>query len=139
MFDLSPHARATHRAAPYVGRAWAPTFNCWHLTQAVEREVFARALPDLAVASDDDQAAALRAITAVWRPVAGAITQALDGDILTMVGADGTHVGVMIDGKVLHNVGGVRDGVVWGSVRLDALPMLGVLRYGHLQLWRPAP
>ena len=133
MIDLSPNATATHWAAPWVGRPWSETFNCWHLVQEVQRVVFGRSLADLPIGAEEDQTAALLNITTRW---SRAEWPALDGDILTMLGPDGQHVGVVAANKVLHNVGGRRDGYLWGSVRLDRVGELGRMGYGHLKLWR---
>jgi hypothetical protein len=133
--NLTPHATAEHWAADYIGRVWSKSFNCWHLVQEVQREVFCRSMPDLPIGSAEDQRATLVAITKGWQPSQG---PKAEGDLLTMVCDLGPHVGVMIDGeRVLHNVGGVDEKKgVWGSVRVDAVRDLGGLKYGHFKLWR---
>lgn len=134
--NLTPHATADHWTAGYVGRAWSESFNCWNLVQAVEREVFGRTLVDLPIGTAADQTDALQQITAQFRRVEG---KPMDGDIVTMIGAEGLHVGVVVQGVVLHNVGGKReDGREWGSVRPDTFAGLGRLGYGHVKLWRAA-
>ena len=143
MIDLSPHASATHWTARYVGLSWSSAFNCWHLVQAVEREVFGRPLASLPVGAAEDQTAALLAITTGWERVPGDAAEAgRDGDVLTMIGNDGPHVGVVAgvaaSARVLHNVGSVTNGRETGSVRLDRIDELGRLGFGHLKLWRAA-
>jgi hypothetical protein len=148
--NLTPHATAGHWAADYIGRVWKPPvidketgaviergFNCWHMTQDVQLEVFDRDLPDLPIGSPEDQTAKLIEITKGWRRMPAG-TPPVEGDLLTMVCDLGPHVGVMIDGeRVLHNVGGVDEKKgVWGSVRVDAVRDLGNLKYGHFKLWR---
>jgi hypothetical protein len=133
--NLTPHATAEHWAADYVGRVWSQSFNCWHLVQEVQANVFHRSMHDLPIGTPESQLAALQRITKDWRQVSGAMRE---GDLLTMVCDLGPHVGVMIDGeRVLHNVGGVDEKKgVWGSVRVDAVRDLGRLQYGHFKLWR---
>lgn len=152
MIDLTPHAQVTHWSGPYVGRAWLPTFNCWHLVLAVLREVFGHELPGLAIGAEPtpENWQALRTLMdgSLLRSVAGdAIAQAQDGDILLMVGPEGTHVGVVTGKSLLHNLGGLVDVKVkgqvvdrkpQGSVRIDPLADLGRLGYGHFSLWRAA-
>jgi hypothetical protein len=133
--NLTPHATAEHWAADYVGRVWSPAFNCWHLVQEVQANVFHRSMHDLPIGTPESQLAALQRITKDWKHVTGPMRE---GDLLTMVCDIGPHVGVMIDHeRVLHNVGGVDEKKgVWGSVRVDAVRDLGNLKYGHFKLWR---
>jgi hypothetical protein len=134
MLDLTPNAQPTHGAARFVGMPWAEAWNCWHLVQAVQAQVFGRKLPLIPVGADADQTAALLAVTAGWSRAA---EPARDGDVITMLGAEGLHVGVIVEGSVLHNVGGRReDGTLWGGVRCDSIEGLARLGYGHLKLWR---
>jgi cell wall-associated NlpC family hydrolase len=134
MMDLSQHATARHRAARYVGMPWSKEFDCWALVQAVQADLYGRALPDVPVGSGQDQTAALLLATQGWSRVD---MPAADGDVLTVFGKDGLHVGVIVDGRLLHNMGGVRaDGSAYGSVRVDALDALGGLGFGHPKLWR---
>lgn len=130
MIDLTPNARASHWAAGYVGRAWSEEFNCWELVRDVQRTQFNQELPPLAVLSPG--AHALLAAVDGWRRA----TDYQTGDVLTMIGPEGPHVGVIVDGQVLHNVGGVVDGKCTGSVRIDRIESLGLLGYGHLKVWR---
>jgi hypothetical protein len=133
--NLSPRATAVHPAARFVGMAWKKaTFNCWHMVQAVELEVFGKVLPDIPIDSTDDKTAAILAATAGWHRVEGPPT---NGDILTMIGPQGPHVGVWINGRVLHNLGYQDEhGVDHGSVGASDLRELGLLNYGHVKLWR---
>lgn len=134
MMNLSPHASAAHPAARYVGRPWAEDFNCWHMVQAVQKELFGRTMPNIPIGADQNQIAALLAVTAGWSRVPG---PAVEGDILTMIGPRGTHVGTLADGRVLHNLGGKNDdGVVWGQVKASELHELGMLGYGQVKVWR---
>jgi hypothetical protein len=147
MLDLSPHARATHWCAAYVGRLWSEAFTCWGLWGTVQRDEFGRAVPafEPGLAEPDRAGELLQAVGATaWRPAAGdgAIARGRDGDTLLMRGSGGPHIGVLVQRPghrvaVLHNVGGQRDdGSTWGSVRLDPVDELGRLGYGHLRLWR---
>lgn len=132
--NLSPHATASHWSAKYVGRDWSDAFNCWHLVQAVQREVFGRVLAPLPIGTQEDQTAALLTVTQGWQRVSG---PAIEGDVITMLCDLGPHVGVVVDpDRVLHNVGANKDGVPWGSVRINTNTELGVLVYGRLRLWR---
>lgn len=132
--NLSPHATAAHPAARHVGRPWAEDFNCWHLVQTVQKEVFGRSLPNIPLDADQNQTAALLAVSAGWSRVLG---PPVEGDVLTMIGPRGQHVGTMADGRVLHNLGGKNaDGTVWGQVKASDLHELGMLGYGHIKVWR---
>jgi cell wall-associated NlpC family hydrolase len=141
--DLSPHARATHWTAQYIGLPWTERFTCWDLVRSVQKHEFGRVLPAFTPgAADASRAPELVRLADAqgWRPVAGA---ARDGDVILMRGADGPHVGVVVEragraSEVLHNIGGTLNGRTWGSVRLDPLAGLGRLGYGHLSLWRAA-
>lgn len=147
VLDLSPHARATHWCAAYIGRAWSEAFTCWGLWRVVQADEFGRALPafEPGEAEVDRAGELLQAVgVTAWRPVADGADQGLDGDTLLMRGSGGPHIGVLVRRPghrvaVLHNVGGRRDdGSLWGGVRLDEVDQLGRLGYGHLRLWRYA-
>jgi cell wall-associated NlpC family hydrolase len=134
MMNLSPHASAASWPSRWVGRAWAPHFNCWHLVQQVQREVFGRDMPALPVGTPEDQRETLQRITKRWRPTTDAPRE---GDLLTMTSDIGPHVGVLVSAdRVLHNVGGQDGNRIWGCVRVDAIDELGNNGYGHLKLWR---
>jgi hypothetical protein len=134
VLDLSPHAHAAHDAARYVGRSWSEQWNCWHLVQAVQAELFGRTMPPLLIGTREDQTAAMLAVTAQWVRTED---PAADGDIVTMVNSAGLHVGVVVNGRLLHNVGGRRaDGSLYGGVQVNALGELGNLGYGQLKTWR---
>lgn len=136
--NLTPHALATHWSAPLVGRPWRPEYSCWDLVRSVQRGQFGRAMPAYDLA-DERAPEQLRAVVLAsgWRRVDG---EPDEGDVLLMRGPDGLHIGVVIlrDGAVhlLHNLGGMVDGVARGSVRVDALGNLRYLNYGRFELWR---
>jgi hypothetical protein len=139
MMNLTPHARAAHWSARYIGAAWSPTFTCWDLVRTVQDAEFGHALPPLALGSaGDERSATLLPLLrgGAWLATPG---PAEDGDVLVMRGPDGPHVGVVaiLDGAewLLHNVGSIDTP---GSVRRDRVDQLGRLGYGHLQLWRAA-
>jgi hypothetical protein len=136
VLNLSPHARADHWSAFYIGMAWREDFNCWHLVRAVQWSVFKQHLPPLAIGtSGDERNAALGPLLrgGAWQAIVGLPAQ--DGDVLSMWHAKGTHVGVVavVHGKphLLHNLEGA-------DVRIDPIDALGTLGYGHFTLWRAA-
>lgn len=134
MLNLTPHAKAVHPAARFVGLPWSEDFNCWHLVQAVQKEVFGRKMPPIPIGADQNQTAALLAVTAGWSRVT---PPPIDGDILTMIGPHGLHVGVWINGRVLHNLGHKDEkGVTHGGVSANEMQELGLLGYGHVKVWR---
>jgi hypothetical protein len=136
VINLTPNATAAHPASRFVGMPWSEDFNCWHLVQAVQREVFGRHVANLPIATEEDQTAALRVITRQFPQVHDAPR---DGDILSMIGPHGLHVGVMVGARLLHNVGGREpDGTVKGAVMASELRELGSLGYGHVKVWRAA-
>lgn len=140
--DLSPHARATHWSAGYIGRPWSEAFTCWHMVREVQERFYGRRLPDFDPGSQSPEGELQRAIAAsAWRPVP--VLDAHDGDVLMLRGTDGPHIAtiVVVEGRpsVLHMIGGRNDdGSTWGSVRRDTMEALGQLGYGRLRLWRPA-
>jgi cell wall-associated NlpC family hydrolase len=131
--NLTPNARASHWSAAWLGRAWTPQFTCWTLVREVQAQLFGRAVPDLDVA---DTAAVASAIAAGrWAVVQ---TPAIAGDVITMHGHDGPHIGVALgDGRLLHNVGGMVGDTPRGGVCIDAIDALGALGFGRLKVWRP--
>lgn len=134
MIDLSPHAHAAHPAAKYIDMPWSEEFNCWGLIRAVQADCFGRKMPELPIGSSEDQTAALLAVVVGWSRVPG---RPMDGDIVTMTGPRGPHVGVVVQGRLMHNVGGRKeDGTVEGCVRVDELDELFRLGFGHLKVWR---
>lgn len=132
--NLTPHV-TLHWSAAWLRRAWTPDFTCWTLVREVQAQHFGRTVPDLDVA---DTAAVGAAIAAGrWQVVDG---PAIAGDVITVHGHDGPHIGVALgDGRLLHNVGGMRDGVPRGGVCIDPIDQLGALGFGRLKMWRPQP
>jgi len=136
--DLTPRASVSHWSAPYIGREWAVDFNCWGMVRLVQHQVFGRDMPAYEPNTGLDE---LRTVVEAsgWQHVEWAHLPQ-DGDCLTMIGPDGLHIGVvaLIDGRacVLHNLGGLVDGIAQGSVRLDPIAGLRELQYGRLKLWR---
>jgi cell wall-associated NlpC family hydrolase len=124
--NLTPHAATRHWSAQYVGRAWSEDFDCWALVRVVQALHFGRRLPFNPQVEVPG-----------WRTVAG---PAIEGDVITMQGVKGPHIGVMVDAhRVLHNVGGPDDnGAPHGAVQIDDAAALSAQGYGRLRLWRPA-
>jgi hypothetical protein len=139
MMNLTPHAAARHWSAHYIGTPWTPQYTCWGFVRSVQAIEFGRALPEVALGdSAGDRTGVLLPLlrSGQWAQCEG---PAIDGDILSMRGPDGPHVGVVavIGGAewLVHNLGSA---AVPGSVRRDRVDELGRLGYGHLQLWRAA-
>jgi cell wall-associated NlpC family hydrolase len=133
VINLSPNV-TTHPAAKYVDMPWSEDFNCWGLIRAVQADVFGRKLPELPIGADENQTAALLAVVVGWSRVSG---RPIEGDIVTMTSPTGPHVGVVVQGRLMHNVGHKNpDGTCEGRVRVDDLDSLGSLGFGHLKVWR---
>ena len=129
---MSPAERARFLGgllrAPYaLGGDGPARFDCWGLAVAVERDLFARALPR----RDHGFAAAVLAMReARWRRVAG---PPVDGDLVLAGPAQARHIGVWLapEGGVLHAYEGV--GVVFER------PAVMMARgFAQLTFYRPA-
>lgn len=151
MLDLTPHAVAPHWSARLVGLPWSPgaegprAYDCWGLVRWVQRHHYGRDLPVLHVnvrEAPPQQWGALRELVSrsPWRPVAASDAWR-DGDVLLMYGAEGPHVGTLVDLGgvlgVLHAVGWRdADGVDHGGVVHDAPESLGRIGFGRFEAWR---
>jgi hypothetical protein len=134
--NLTPHTAARHWSAAWLGRAWSPWFTCWSLVREVEVLQFGRAVPEVEVGDAGAVSAAIRLCR--WRGVDLPAVQARAGDAISMRGADGAHIAVALgDGRVLHNVGGMRNGKPFGGVCIDPIAALGALGFGRLKVWQP--
>lgn len=131
---------ATHWAAPLIGLPWSRgatgpgEYDCWGLVRHVQRARFGVEMPVLAIGSATNWSGLRSMINRTqWGPAA----VASDGDVVTMKGADGAHVGVVIavDGSltVLHCIGNESNagGVI--TTPIEDLPSLG---FGRVEIWR---
>ncbi|WP_082568907.1 NlpC/P60 family protein [Rhizobacter sp. Root1221] len=127
-----------HWATVLIGRAWTPDFHCWALVRLVFAQRYGIAMPDVAVATDDNVRAIKGAAEASgWRP---GPAPAQDGDIVLMQGPFGRHVGVIISTpaglRLLHNDGHMSDRGPRGGV--VAQPLADATRDGYhrYEFWR---
>jgi cell wall-associated NlpC family hydrolase len=120
----------THWAIPLIGiphrdgGQGPDAFDCWGLTREALRRGWSVAMPPVSVRTEDDQVAALRIATRGWRLIENTPAH---GDVVLMANAEGRHVGVMVDGRLLHCG---RQGVAWE--RLADMR----LRFWNLEVWR---
>jgi cell wall-associated NlpC family hydrolase len=127
-----------HWAAKYIGRPWTQEYRCWDLVREVFAERYGVAMPIVNV-GDEGNAANIRAASDVsgWMPAEG---PAREGDIVTMEGLDGKHVGVMIAvGRkllLLHNNGTMKHGRPTGFVVAQPLADAAADGYHKFSLWR---
>lgn len=144
MINLTPHAKAQHWSAEYVGLPWSEDFNCWHLVRKVQLERFGREMPALDINMDPStenwQALTDLLVHSVWRPAEGVPRE---GDVLLMRGPRGPHVGVIVypgvRPELLHNDGiELPDGTASGSTTIAPVSDLPKLKYGRFKLWRAA-
>lgn len=96
-----------------LGQPWAPTRTCWHVAGEVQRELFGRQLPDVAIPAAPSWRWMIDTIgrhpeRSRWEPIAtgphGIIT-APDGALVAMGRADlEAHIGVWLapERQVIH-------------------------------------
>lgn len=131
-----------HWAAKYIGLPWRlgasgpDAFDCWGLVRHVQKEHFGIEMPHLNVYQCDNK----EEINALLRssPWKRSSDETKEGDVVLMYGADGPHVGIVleIDGIAgcLHAIGSVKsNGSVVFTQRLEDLSALG---FARLQFWR---
>jgi hypothetical protein len=135
--NLTPHTAARHWSAAWLGRAWSPWYTCWSLVREVQALQFGRAVPEVDVNDAEAVRHAIRQCN--WRAVGLPPVQARAGDVIRMRGDRGAHIALaMGNGRVLHNVGGMRnDGKPFGGVCIDPIVALGALGFGRLKVWQP--
>lgn len=96
-----------------IGRPWSSEHSCWYLACEVERELFGRALPDVAVPDHPSWRWMIDAIGAHpersrWRELpaapAGIITAADGALVLMSRVTHAAHIGIWLrpEGAVLH-------------------------------------
>jgi hypothetical protein len=111
------HRRGENRAAflaPLIGEPWAwQSRNCWDFACHVQRELFGRALPRVAVPADPSKRWVLESIDrhperAAWREVPdgpGGLVAAADGALVLMAHLRfPAHIGVWLkpEARVIH-------------------------------------
>jgi hypothetical protein len=126
-----------HWAAQYIGKGWAPdgdlknTFNCYQLCCVVQRQHYSREMPEITLGTDPRDGIN----TSAWRITTDA---PIDGDVLSMQGSSGPHVGTVITVNrqlfVLHAVGSVGSP---GSVIATPLADLPHSGFSRIKIWRP--
>ena len=131
---------ATHWAAPLIGIPWSRgatgphQYDCWNLVRHVQRTHYGIEMPVLAIGHATNWTG-IRAIinTTAW----GRVEMPAEGDLVTMKGAYGPHVGVVIadDGglTVLHCIGNEKNS---GGVITTPLSDLADLGFGRVEIWR---
>lgn len=138
-----------HWATPLIGKPWAPDgegpdrFSCWGLVRWVFRERWGIDMPAIRVGdfTEGENVAAIKqaAQTSGWRPAEG---DAAPEDIVLMRGADGRHVGVMIETRrgpvLLHSYGHMTVRGPVGSVIAQPLRDAVAQGYCDLEAWRRA-
>lgn len=127
-----------HWAAQYIGKAWSPSgdlktsFNCYQLCCVVQRNHYSREMPEITLGRDPW--GGINASS--WRVTTDAPG---DGDVLSMQGSSGPHVGTVITVNlqlfVLHAVGSVDSP---GSVIATPLSDLQHSGFSRIKTWRPA-
>lgn len=135
-----------HWALGLIGLPWEmgatgpSAFDCWGLVRHVQREQFGREMPAVTIGSEEaSNWAAIRSM--VNRSDLGwhVVKDAKAGDVVTMKGVAGPHVGVVIEVgrhlKVLHSVGAPKQKNNMGVVAtpLNALSAMG---YSRVEIWR---
>lgn len=128
-----------HWAINYIGIPWTENgrtsagFDCLGLVMDVQEKIYNKAVPTHAETLEE----ASHLIPAFgWRYVSQQLDDARDGDILTMRGAGGAHVGTVFELNdllyVLHAHGSREQ---TGSV--IATPLQDITAsYGRLKIWR---
>jgi hypothetical protein len=152
--NLTPRAVPMHWTSAYIGRPWElgaegpAAFDCWGLARAVQRDHYARELPQLRVATErlkegDEQLRVLLDLMrhTGWRLLPDWQTME-DGDLLRMAAPMGPHIGIAVRlprqaVTVLHCVGG-RDleGVSHGAVERAEVRQLVAEGFGQFAAWR---
>lgn len=136
-----------HWAAGLIGKPWRGdaegphAYDCKGLARYVQRSRWGREVPALKIAdtqTPEGRAAFFEAVRrSPWQRTADAPQE---GDIVVLQGADGAHVGVMVQvGRrlgVLHAQGTVARG---GAVRFDELRDLLACGYSRPEVWRWQP
>lgn len=139
-----------HWAAPLIGKPWAPgadgpdAFSCWGLVRFVFKHRHGIDIPEIKLGDfgeAENVAALKRAATASgWKPVDD---EPKVDDIVIMKGAEGRHVGVMIDTirglRLLHAKGHMGAKGPVGSVVSQLLKDVRESGYYDLETWRRAP
>lgn len=137
---------ATHWAAGLIGKPWkrgAPgpdAFDCWQLVRHVQLTRFGVEMPILAIGADTNWTG-LRAMInrTQWGKAEGL---AREGDVATMKGSDGAHVGVVINADgytpvLLHCIGS--ESHHGGGVIVTTLAEIGDLGFARVEIWRLRP
>jgi cell wall-associated NlpC family hydrolase len=154
MLNLTPRVRSVHWSSVYVGKPWQlgaegpDAFDCWGLARWVQREHYARELPQLRVAAlrtsaGPEQTLALLELMrhSGWSRLTAWLAME-DGDLLRMQSTDGPHIGVVVRRSssavsVLQSVGGVDvQGRAHGAVEVAQVHQLVSEGFGHFQAWR---
>ena len=135
-------AGQTHWAAGLIGLPWQRgatgprEYDCWGLVRHVQRVRFAREMPALSIGT----ATNWTGIRAMINRTAWGLAEGLqrEGDVVTMKGSDGPHVGVVIeaDGQpvMLHCIG--TEGSNGGGVIVTDISEISLLGFARVEIWR---
>lgn len=133
---------SAHWATSLIGLPWSrgatgpASYDCWGLVRHVQRVRFAREMPALSIGTATNWTG-IRAMVnrTAWGPAEG---PAREGDVITMKGSDGAHVGVVIEADgvpvMLHCIG--TEGSNGGGVIVTALNEIGHMGFGRIETWR---
>ncbi len=124
-----------------IGRPWSSEASCWHLAREVERELFARDLPDVTVREVPTWRWIIAAIEshperARWREVeqrAAGLVTAADGALVLMASVRlPAHIGVWLTSHqaVIHADQGL-------GVMLEPIPSLRARGWARLRFYEP--
>lgn len=103
-------------AKQYIGQPWEAGHDCWAFFRRVQRERFGRDVPVIDVDAFDTRACVKAFVGDDERQRWELVDQPLDGDgVLMSQSRQPTHVGVWVDGGVLHCVRNT--GVVFSTLR----------------------
>lgn len=120
---------ATYIGLPYEHGAYGPdSFNCWGLLSFVERRHFGVIMPlvDLDDANDCTSMFRGKLSSGEWRYA----EEPGDGDAALLRGGTAPHVGIYVNGGVLHAMEGI--GVIWTP--LSKLRNIGFCSVKHYRL-----
>lgn len=106
----------------YLNRHWTPDYDCWALVREFYLREFNIKLPAEQVDSDDIRACADSVKHSPTRDLFTPIDKPFDGCVVEMGQRFPFHVGIWVQGRVLHNF-------YIGGVVCEAKPRLDILAY----------